>query len=79
MFRQLTLRRSAAQRIVAPLLVALSVIFIILGKVDQVMLQSVRTSVADYVSPLLDAFSRPMIAVAALTERIQSMVDLYRG
>ena len=77
MFRQLTLRRSAAQRIVAPLLVALSVIFIILGKVDQVMLQSVRTSVADYVSPLLDAFSRPMIAVAALTERIQSMVDLY--
>ncbi len=78
MFRALTLRRSGAQRIVAPLLVVLSVILIILGKVDEVMLQSVRSSVADYAAPFLDAFSRPMTAVAALSARIQSVVDLYQ-
>jgi rod shape-determining protein MreC len=78
MFRQLTLRRSAAQRIVAPLLVVLSVILVALGKVDQVMLQSVRISVADYAAPFLDAFSRPMTAVGALSGRIQSVVGLYQ-
>ncbi len=78
MFRQLTLRRSTAQRIVAPALIVLSVILIILGKVDQVMFQSVRISVTDYAAPFLDAFSRPMTAVAALSERIQSVVGLYQ-
>lgn len=78
MFRQLTLRRSTAQRIVAPALVVLSVILIILGKVDQVMFQSVRIPVTDYAAPFLDAFSRPMTAVAALGERIQSVVGLYQ-
>lgn len=78
MFRQLTLRRSTAQRIVAPALVVLSVILIVLGKVDQVMFQSVRISVTDYAAPFLDASSRPMTAVAALGERIQSVVGLYQ-
>jgi len=72
------LRRSAAHRVVAPLLVVVSVLMIILGKVDQVMFESVRISVTDYAAPFLDMVSRPFMVIDQFAERVEAMVDLYQ-
>jgi rod shape-determining protein MreC len=73
----LMLRRSAAQRVVSPLLVVVCVVMIILGKVDQVMFQSVRISVTDYAAPALAALSRPLMVIDDLVNRVRGMITLY--
>jgi rod shape-determining protein MreC len=72
------LRRSSAQRVVAPFLVVVSVLMIILGKVDQVMFESLRISVTDYAAPLLAVLSRPMTAIENLAERAQVTFNIYQ-
>ena len=48
-----------------PLLILLSAAIIVLGKADQLMFDSVRTTIADDVAPVLDALSRPLSAASA--------------
>jgi len=71
-------RRAAIQRIVFPLLVLLSVIMIILGKVDQAMFQSLRVSLTDAAAPTLGALSRPLAVVGDLMDRARAVVTVYR-
>jgi rod shape-determining protein MreC len=71
-------RRAAVQRIVFPLLVLLSTMMIILGKVDQVMFESLRISLTDAAAPVLDALSRPLPATGDLIDRARAVVTVYR-
>ncbi|MBV8118999.1 MAG: rod shape-determining protein MreC [Alphaproteobacteria bacterium] len=71
------LRRSAAQRLIAPLLVVFSVTMIVLGKVDQTLFEQLRISATDYAAPLLDGLSRPFVAITDVAERARAMIDTY--
>jgi rod shape-determining protein MreC len=71
------LRRSAAQRVIAPLLVAFSVVMIVLGKVDQAIFERVRISAIDCAAPLLDGLSRPLVLIGEITDRVRAIVDIY--
>jgi rod shape-determining protein MreC len=71
-------RRASLQRVTFPLLFLLSVTMIILGKADQVMLESVRVMVADAAAPVLDVLSRPLFALADLATRARRLVAAYR-
>jgi rod shape-determining protein MreC len=73
----LSMLRPAAQRVIAPLLVVACVIMIVLGKVDQVMFESVRIRISDYAAPFLDLAARPLAGVELFAERFRSMTALY--
>jgi rod shape-determining protein MreC len=71
-------RRAALQRVTLPLLVVLSATMIILGKADQVIFESLRMSVIDRATPLLDLASRPFAAVEDLADRARGIIAVYR-
>jgi rod shape-determining protein MreC len=71
-------RRAAMQRVALPFLVLLSGTIIILGKADQVMIESLRVSVTDTVSPALDILSRPLAALGQITDRTREFLNVYR-
>ena len=66
------------QRVTLPLLVVLSAAMIILGKADQVVFESLRVSVTDAASPVLDLFSRPLAALGDLADRAREFMTVYR-
>ena len=70
--------RAALQRTVPPLLIALAIAIIMLGKADQRMFDSLRTTIADDVAPALDVLSRPLGAVAAVFGRLRAVVTVYQ-
>lgn len=72
------LRRAAIQRIVFPVLVLLSVIMIILGKVDQVVFEPLRISLTDATAPTLDALSRPVAAAGNVVDDASRLIHLYQ-
>jgi len=72
------LRRTSLQRVTFPLLVLLSVTMILLGKADQVMLESLRIAVADAAAPVLEILSRPLSALADLATRARRLVSVYQ-
>jgi rod shape-determining protein MreC len=51
---------------------------IILGKADQVMLESLRIAVADAAVPVLEILSRPLSALADLATRARRLVSVYQ-
>src|SRR5690242_4561546 len=63
-------RRATIERVSLSLLVVISAGMIILGKADQVVFQSLRTSVMDSAVPALDVLSRPAVALAAAADRV---------
>ncbi len=71
-------RRSAARRVIVPVLVLISAIMIILGKIDQVMLEPLRISVTDGAAPILDAVSRPLSAIEEFSNRARAMINTYQ-
>jgi rod shape-determining protein MreC len=71
-------RRVAIQRVALPLLVLVSATMVILGKADQVMFESLRVSVTDTASPVLDVLSRPLAAIGHLTDRARDFVTVYQ-
>lgn len=71
-------RRTTIERVSLSLLVVISAVMIILGKADQVVFQSLRTSVMDGAVPALDVLSRPAAAVAAATDRVLGLFAVYR-
>ena len=70
--------RATIQRTVPPLLVLLAAAIIVLGKADQAIFVSLRTTVTDDAAPALDALSRPIGAVAALFDRVRGIVAMYQ-
>ena len=71
-------RRAAVQRMAVPFLILLSATMIILGKADQLVFESLRISVTDTASPVLDILSRPLAALAHLGDRAQVFLKVYQ-
>lgn len=78
MIRLSTPRRVAVQRIIFPVLVLLSVMMLILGKVDQAIFEPLRISLTDAAAPTLAALSRPVGAANNLINHTYAFFDLYR-
>lgn len=70
--------RTAIQRTTPPLLVLLSAAIIMLGKADQTMFDSVRTTLADGAAPALDALSWPLGAAGSAIDRVRGVVAMYQ-
>ena len=70
--------RGAIQRTTLPILVLLSGAIIVLGKADQLLFDSLRTSVTDTVAPILDAVARPLNAVGNVVDRAKLAVTTYQ-
>lgn len=78
MIRLSPARRAVIERIIAPLLVVISAMMIVVGKADQVLFESVRSSVTDAVAPLLDTLARPVAALDSAVGRVRSIVAVYQ-
>jgi len=70
--------RNTIQRTTLPLLVLVSASTILLGKADEMMLDSVRTTVTDGFAPALDVASRPLVAAGNLIDRVRGAINLYQ-
>jgi rod shape-determining protein MreC len=70
--------RATIQRTTPPLLILLSAAMIILGKADQTMFESLRTTLTDDAAPALSALSRPLDAAASLVDRVRGIVTMYQ-
>lgn len=71
-------RRAALHRVILPLLLLLSVIVMIVGKVDRVVLEPFRTSAMDAAAPVLELLSRPTTSLDAALDRARGFVGAYR-
>jgi rod shape-determining protein MreC len=70
--------RATLQRTAPPLLIVLSVAVILLGKADQTMFDSLRTTLTDDAAPVLNILSRPLGVAEAVVDRIGGVVTMYR-
>jgi len=70
--------RATIQRTTPPLLIMLSVAIIIVGKADQTMFDSLRTTLSDDAAPALDVLSRPLGAATTLVDRARGLVTIYQ-
>ncbi len=78
MIRLSPARRATIQRITFPLLVLLSAMMIVLGKADQVVLESWRNAVMDAAAPTLDMLSRPANLLDSVVGRARGLVAVYQ-
>lgn len=69
--------RAAIQRTTLPVLVFLSGAIIILGKADQLLFDSLRTSVTDAVAPVLNTVAQPINAVTSAVDRVKLFITTY--
>jgi rod shape-determining protein MreC len=70
--------RAAIQRTMLPLLVLLSGAIIVLGKADQLLFDSMRTTLSDAAAPVLDAVAQPLNAAGNVVNRAKMAVMTYR-
>lgn len=68
--------KAAAHRFSFGLLLFAAISLLMVGKIDAVLVDGVRTRVVDAVSPILDAMSRPAASVARLFGEFQSLSDI---
>ena len=78
MIRLSPARRAMIERITFPLLVLLSAVMIVLGKADQVVLESLKNSVMDAAAPALDMLSRPSALVDTAVGRARDFLTVYQ-
>ncbi len=78
MIRLSSARRAMIQRITFPLLVLLSAVMIVLGKADQIVIESLRNSMMDAAAPALDMLSRPSTLLDTAVSRAREFVTVYR-
>jgi rod shape-determining protein MreC len=78
MIRLSPARRAMIERITFPLLVLLSGVMIVLGKADQVVLESLKNSVMDAAAPALDMLSRPSGLVDTAVGRARDFLTVYQ-
>lgn len=69
--------KGVMQRFALLALVGASFALMLLGKADTVLVERVRTTVADAVAPVLDVLSRPAASLAAGVEAVRGLTDLY--
>ncbi len=72
-YRQAQPIRSLAQRFAYISMVAAAVGLMILGKVDVLLMDSIRAHVTDTVAPILDALSRPVESVAKAIDHVRQL------
>jgi rod shape-determining protein MreC len=70
--------RATIQRTTPPLLILLSAAIIVLGKADQAVFDSLRTTLTDDVAPALGVLSRPLAAAATVVDRVRGLVMMYQ-
>ena len=70
--------RATIQRTAPPLLIALAAAIVLLGKADETMFASLRTTLGDDFAPALDTLSRPLGAAATLADRVGGVFTMYR-
>lgn len=70
--------RAAAQRVVVPFLVLLSMMFIVLGKADVLLFDRLRVLIADAAAPVLSAVAQPVATVASGVRHVEGLFDLYQ-
>ena len=70
--------RTAIQRATLPVLVLLSGAIIVLGKADQLLFDSMRTTMTDSLGPVLDALSRPLSVAGSAIDRVRLFVTTYQ-
>jgi rod shape-determining protein MreC len=78
MIRLSPARRATVQRFTFPLLILLSALMIVLGKTDQVVLESVQRAVIDAAAPMLEMLSRPAHLFDAAVNRARGLVAAYQ-
>lgn len=71
--------RATIQRTTLPILILLSGAVIVLGKADQLLFDSLRTTVSDGVAPVLDAMAQPINALGGVVERVKMVVTTYQS
>jgi rod shape-determining protein MreC len=70
--------RTTIQRTTLPILVLLSAAVVVLGKADQLLFDSLRTSVSDAVAPMLNALAQPLNAAGNIVDRAKLVVTTYQ-
>jgi|SRR5579872_448985 len=70
--------RATVQRTGLPFLVLLSAGIIVLGKADQMVLDTVRTTVNDATAPVLDVISRPVAGIGKMVDGVRGAVSIYQ-
>jgi rod shape-determining protein MreC len=70
--------RLTIQRATLPVLVLLSAAIVVLGKADQLLFDSLRTTMTDTASPILDAMGRPLNAAGNAIDRVRLIVTTYQ-
>jgi rod shape-determining protein MreC len=70
--------RATLQRTMPPLLVLLAAVIIVLGKADERMFDSLRTTLTDDAGPMLDALSRPLNLATTAINRVRGVVAMYQ-
>jgi rod shape-determining protein MreC len=78
MIRLSPARRAMIERITFPLLVLVSAVMIVLGKADQVSIESLRNSVMDVAAPALEMLSRPSTLLDTAVSRARDFVTVYQ-
>jgi rod shape-determining protein MreC len=68
--------RALAQRFSFVMLLLTAIALMMLGKVDEVLMDGVRSRITDAVSPMLDAMSRPAATVADAIDEAQELARL---
>jgi rod shape-determining protein MreC len=71
--------RTAIQRTTVPILVLLSAAIIVLGKADQLLFDSLRTSVGDAIAPVLDTLAQPLNAAGNVIDRAKMVATTYQS
>jgi rod shape-determining protein MreC len=70
--------KAAAQRLTLPMLVLAAGLMTILGKSDIVLVDKLRMTVSDTLSPVLQMVARPLAAASAVVGAVEDMVTVYR-
>lgn len=68
--------RAVSHRFSFALLILIAIGLLVLGRIDVVPLDGVRTSVSDAVAPILDALSRPAATVSDMVDEVQTLTDI---
>jgi rod shape-determining protein MreC len=68
--------RALAQRFSLAMLLMAAIALMMLGKVDEVLMDGARSRITDAVSPMLDAMSRPAATVANVVDEAQELTRL---
>ncbi len=69
--------KQAFQRFAYSILLLISVLIIIMGKADVVLIERLRMATADAMAPVLSILAQPVIAITDLIQKIEAASDIY--